>query len=166
MDHPVYDCLYLACADATKSVLITADHRFAKKAAGSSVDVWPIGSAGVADRIEMAASAPVIGGEKIEELVKAYEVFALTEEHVRDKLKKRTDPGIPYLEAKDFDLFLDTPAFKRLVDLVEGLSDDERIDLLALGWFGDGRLNGKWLPNLEHAYKMTGSQYVASYGRE
>ncbi len=74
MDHPVYDCLYLACADATRSVLITADHRLAKKAAGSSVEVWTIGSAGVADRIEMAATAPIIRGEKIEELIKAARV--------------------------------------------------------------------------------------------
>ena len=34
LDHPVYDCLYLACAEATESVLVTADHKFAKKVAG------------------------------------------------------------------------------------------------------------------------------------
>jgi len=82
MHHPVYDCLYLACADATTSVLITADHRFAKKAAVSSVEVWTIGSAGVADRIEMAATAPIIRGERIEELIKLHEFFAGTERHV------------------------------------------------------------------------------------
>ena len=82
MDHPVYDCLYLACADATTSVLITADHRFAKKAAVSRVEVWTIGSAGVADRIEMAATAPIIRGERIEELIKLHEFFAGTERHV------------------------------------------------------------------------------------
>ena len=62
MHHPVYDCPYLACADATTSVLITADQRFAKKAAGTGVDVWAIGSPGTADLIEMAATAPIIGG--------------------------------------------------------------------------------------------------------
>ena len=31
MDHPIYDCLYLACAEATDSDLITADQRFAEK---------------------------------------------------------------------------------------------------------------------------------------
>lgn len=30
IDHPVYDCLYLACAEATASALITADRQFAK----------------------------------------------------------------------------------------------------------------------------------------
>ena len=41
IDHPVYDCLYLACAAATSSVLITADHRFAKKTVGTS-EVVPL----------------------------------------------------------------------------------------------------------------------------
>ena len=27
IDHPVYDCLYVACAEATASALITADRR-------------------------------------------------------------------------------------------------------------------------------------------
>ena len=153
IDHPVYDCLYLACADATKSVLITADHRFAKKVAGSSVEVWTIGSAGVADRIEMAATAPIIRGDKVEELIKVYEFFARTERHVRDGLSNRTE-GLTFLSPNDFDLFLDSPSCKRLVDSVSDLADDERIDLLALGWLGAGHFNANWPRNLEHAYEM------------
>ena len=167
MDHPVYDCLYLACADATRSVLITADHRFAKKAAGSSVEVWTIGSAGVADRIEMAATAPIIRGDKVEELIKVYEFFAGTERHVLDGLSNRTKTGLPILSPADFDLFLDSPSYKRLVGLVSDLADDERIDLLALGWLGAGQFNGNWPHNLEHAYEMAemvDNRYVAGYG--
>lgn len=32
LDHPVYDCLYLACAEATSSTVVTADRRLAYKA--------------------------------------------------------------------------------------------------------------------------------------
>ncbi len=28
LGHPVYDCLYLACAEASDAVLVTADRRF------------------------------------------------------------------------------------------------------------------------------------------
>lgn len=28
LDHPVYDCLYLACAEALETTLVTADKRF------------------------------------------------------------------------------------------------------------------------------------------
>ena len=35
LDHPVYDCLYLACAMQLGGVLITADDRFVRTVAGS-----------------------------------------------------------------------------------------------------------------------------------
>lgn len=169
MDHPVYDCLYLACAAATTSALITADRRFAKKATEtSSVEVWAIGSPGVADRIDTAAMAPVIGGDRVEELIKAYEFFARTERHVKAGLSRQTE-GLSFLSAGDFDLFLDSPSYKRLVSLVSDLADEERVDLLALGWLGAGHFDANWPRNLEHAYKMTASldnRYVAGYGND
>ncbi len=33
LDHPAYDCFYLACAEAAGGILITADRRFVGKAA-------------------------------------------------------------------------------------------------------------------------------------
>ena len=166
MDHPVYDCLYLACAHATTSVLVTADQRFAKKAAGTGVDVWAIGLPGVADRIKRAATAPVIGGDKVEELIDAYEFFERVERRVVDDAGRRTDsPAL--LSSADIDLFLDSPAYKRLVGLVNDLADEERVDLLAIGWLGAGRFDAEWQRNLEHAYEMAGSVdngYVASNG--
>ncbi len=30
LDHPVYDCLYLSCADIVDGVLITADEKLCK----------------------------------------------------------------------------------------------------------------------------------------
>lgn len=35
LDHPVYDCLYLALAERVRSPLITADRRLAAKTAGT-----------------------------------------------------------------------------------------------------------------------------------
>jgi predicted nucleic acid-binding protein len=32
LDHPVYDCLYLACAESVDATLVTADDHFAAKA--------------------------------------------------------------------------------------------------------------------------------------
>ena len=34
IDHPVYDCLYLACAEAEGAPLVTADTRLQRAAAG------------------------------------------------------------------------------------------------------------------------------------
>lgn len=35
LDHPVYDCIYLALAERTGRTLVTADARFARKAAAT-----------------------------------------------------------------------------------------------------------------------------------
>ena len=55
--HPVYDCLYLACAEATESAAITADRRLADKAASRlpGVDVRYLGMPEVARDIQTAA---------------------------------------------------------------------------------------------------------------
>ena len=39
IDHPVYDCLYIACAEATGSTLITADRRLVNTVADRALDV-------------------------------------------------------------------------------------------------------------------------------
>ena len=59
LDHPVYDCLYLACAEAAAAVLVTADRRFARKAAVSlsNVDVRCLGETGATDWIEATTTA-------------------------------------------------------------------------------------------------------------
>ena len=64
IDHPVYDCLYAACAETTASALITADRPFAKKLAGRIPEVWCLGDPATAERIDVAATAVVISPEK------------------------------------------------------------------------------------------------------
>ena len=59
IDHPVYDCLYLACAEVTASVLITADQRLVNQVQVTerlpNLEVRYIGAPGVARQIESAA---------------------------------------------------------------------------------------------------------------
>ena len=56
LDHPIYDCLYLACAEATRSSLVTADRKFANKTleAYPGVNVRYIGADHFADEIGAA----------------------------------------------------------------------------------------------------------------
>ena len=67
IDHPVYDCLYIACAEATGSTLVTADCRLAGIVAdrGLEVDALDIGAHGVAEEITAAATALAITQDKI-----------------------------------------------------------------------------------------------------
>ena len=168
IDHPIYDCLYLACAQATASALITADNRFAKKIARHlpSADVRYIGAPGVADTITAAATALVINRERVEALSDAYEVFAATSQHVVASLRGRNELP-PLLTPENQKLIVDSPSFRQLVDMISVLTDEELVDLLALGWLGAGLLDGDWRCNFEHASGMVGRvsySYAAGYG--
>lgn len=152
IDHPVYDCLYLACAEATGSRLITADRKFSDKVADRlpDADVRYIGTAGIADEIAAAGTALVIPRERMEELVAAQDLFEATDESVRSALY-RGRTGLPVFNHEDS---LDSPAGKRLEALFDELTEEERIDLLALGWLGQGISGTEWQPIFEHACTM------------
>lgn len=149
IDHPVYDCLYLACAEATGSTLITADRKFSDKVAERlpDADVRYIGTEGIADEIAAAATALVIARDRIEELVAAHDLLEATDENVRSALY-RGKTGLAVFGAEDS---LDSPAGKRLEALFDELTEEERIDLLALGWLGQGISGTEWQPIFEHA---------------
>ena len=114
LDHPVYDCLYLACAEATGSPLVTADRRFANKVQASAlgIPVRYLGAADFVDEIGAAASAPVIPHSTAAALAEAYDLLSATGEATASL------------------------AQNRLTTLLGALSAEERIDLLALGRFG------------------------------
>ena len=167
--HPVYDCLYLACAEATASALVTADQRLADKAAGRwpNIGVRYIGTPAVAARLDAAATSLVISRKKVDELIAAYEVFAATKDHVTTAVHSGAE-GLKIMSAEDMDRYLETPAYMRLLSLIDALTDEERIDLAALGWFGAKVMGDEWRRNLEHASRMSGEltpHYLAGYGQ-
>lgn len=167
LDHPIYDCLYLACAEITDSDLITADKRFAGKAAEhlQGARVRYIGEPGVADSLGAAAIAPVIEKETVDALIAAYEIFEKTEQSVLGALT-RQGPGPRILSVEDQELFLNSPSYRHLVDSIRKLSLEERIDLLALGWLCAG-LFPDWRRSFAHAERMVASldpKYAAGYG--
>ena len=168
LDHPVYDCLYLACAEETGSILITADRRLADTAAKrlSDADLRHIAAEGVTHEISAAATALVIPREEIEELVAAHDLLMDTDENVRSALYEgRT--GLHVFSAEDA---LDSPTGRRLENLFRELTEEERIDLLALGWLGQGNSGTEWPPIIERAfgsidlYADDGGQYVLGLG--
>lgn len=93
VNHPVYDCLYLACVEATKSRLVTADEKLANKVAGSSLDtdVRYIGANGAAEEIVTDATALVIHEEMLARLIQAHDLLADTREGVRTARHGQTD---------------------------------------------------------------------------
>ena len=163
LHHSIYDCLYLACAEATESMLITADRAFARKVIEgfSGVDIRDIGADDVADEIGAAATALVIGKDTVEALAAAYDLLAKTDEHITYSLHRDTK-GVIIRGDDDWSFYFESPAYRRLERMFSALSRDERIDLLALGWLGDDNRHvdghqygyADWQRHVEHACTM------------
>ena len=155
IDHPVYDCLYLACAEVEGAPLVTADGRLHDAAkAYPGVDVWHIAVPEVENRIVTGATAPVIQEVTVQKLIAAYAAFSGTVDTVTDTVPRRPS-GVRILTSEDQDAYFDTPAYLGLVKRIANLSYDERIDLMALAWFGrEATSPTPWSYFLNHAYRM------------
>ena len=155
IDHPVYDCLYIACAEATGSTLITADRRLTDAVAnrGLDVDVQYIEAKGVADSIRSAATRLIITQDKVAKLVAAYDLLDATKENVLSELIRGSARPV-FISNAEWSRIHDSPAGKRLQSQFLQLNDEERIDLLALGWLGQGNSGTEWQPIFERACAM------------
>ena len=169
IDHPVYDCLYLACAEVGGAPLITADGKLLDAAqAYPDVDVWHVATPEVGERIATAATALVIQETTVQELIASYMFFRTTADSVIDTVPSRQS-GLKILTPENQDTYFETPAYLRLVKLIVNLSYDERIDLMALAWFGREitKPSSPWSHFLNHAYRIGANDphYEAGLGR-
>ena len=117
------------------------------------ISVEYIGAHGVADKIRATATALVIGRDKLTELVAAYDLLDATEENVVSSLY-RGRAGLATIGHEEWSRILESPAGKRLERLFLQLNDEERIDLLALGWLGQGNSGTEWQPIFDRACIM------------
>lgn len=169
IDHPVYDCVYLACAEGWTAPLVTADERLAERAKEThpTVDVWNIGDPEVAQRIATAATALVISKTtRFSEPSTPYDAFRKTDDSVIETVQLRPN-GVRILSPEDQDAYFETPAYRQLVKFIGSLTLDERIDLTALAWYGRQTSSGaNWGYFLSHACRVAADDlnYEASLG--
>lgn len=168
IDHPVYDCLYLACAEIEGAALVTADRRLHDAARNRpNPEVRLISDPETGRRIASAAAGLVIQETTVHDLTTAYTVFSDTADHAVSHVPRR--PGGPVILTPEHrDAYLKTPAFRRLVKLIGNLSFEERIDLIALAWYGREIADpSPWSHFLDHAYRMgiADPHYEAGLGR-
>ena len=139
--HPVYDSLYIACARRTESVLVTADRKLAQVVSDRvpDMDVIALQDDREMAKVEAAAIRLVIDRDKVEELIEVWERVAATRKSVVDDRHTVPGTGLRVVTPDTFQLAEDSPTHLKLLKAVEALSPDERVDLLVLGWVGDGR---------------------------
>ena len=168
IDHPVYDCVYLACAETWAAPLVTADEKLAQRAreAYPTVDVWNIGETENAQRIATAATALVIQDDTVQRAINAYDAFRKTADSVIEDVQRRPS-GVRILSPEDRNAYFETPAYRQLVKFIASLTLDERVDLKALAWYGRQVSPGaNWGYFLNHACRMGADDldYEASLG--
>ena len=169
IDHPVYDCVYLACAEEWAAPLVTADERLARRVseAHPTVAVWNIGEAEVTQRITAAATALVIQDDTVQRAMDAYDTFRKTADSVIETVQ-RGPSAARTLSPEDQDAYFETPAYRQLTKFIASLTLDERVDLKALAWYGRQAASGaNWAYRLDHACRMGADDldYEASLGR-
>jgi predicted nucleic acid-binding protein len=132
--HPVYDCLYLACAEALEGILVTADERLGKTLTGTPLSAL---YRNLGDQYSITISA-----ETIEKLVREFKRAEATSENIHQIL--RPEAKFRVTDSNEIDIHINSPAYRRLHKAILALSDLEQIDLLALGWLGQGYSGSDW----------------------
>ena len=171
--HSVYDCFYIACAKLTDSVLVTSDRRLAEVVSRSTDTVTAVllDDREAMDRIEAAGVRLIISPAKVAELIEAWDRFMATWDSVLEDTFSSAPTGGPRIispEHRDMakHLVQTSPTYRRLIDMVQDLSHDERVDLLVLGWSGrDTKMTRRRL--LEHAFDRVDqldTTYIAHLG--
>ena len=130
--HPVYDCLYLACANGPNDVLLTGDMRFFNKTRDTRFrsQIRYLDDADLA----LPLHIPLYEVERIIELSDRLEA---THRHLLESLRGEKDFVV--MSSSDYQPVLDSPPYRRLSVAIEALSDVEQADILALGWLGQLR---------------------------
>lgn len=132
--HPVYDCLYIACAEMLGSTFVTADERLKRAVERSALKAL---CRNLSDQYSIAVLP-----ETIDELVKLFEQAEVTSKNIDKNLHGSKEFIIS--DPDDTELYLKSPAFHRLKKAILSLSEAEQVDLLALGWLGQGYSGTDW----------------------
>ena len=134
LKHPVYDCLYLACAEAFEGTLVTADERLEKAVSGTSFAAL---YRNLSDHYNIAVSA-----ETVRKLVELFKQAEETSKSIYKTLRPKAEFNIT--DPDEFEIHLSSPANRRLQKTILTLPQSEQIDLLALGWLGQGYSGTDW----------------------
>lgn len=136
LNHPVADCVYMACAMDIGATVVTADAEFVRKASnrGYGKLVRQLGD-------ETEAYSALLDLSKAE--ITKIEELALKSRKVFEFVKKELFEGrqnTPFYIYKPSDLrpAFDSPNLRRLSQHIESLEPDVRCALLALCWLGRG----------------------------
>jgi predicted nucleic acid-binding protein len=136
LDHSAYDCFYLACA-LGRGVLVSADKRFVEKCKNNGYGEFVVELEGInSESFEARVAISQVGREAfetIERLSKSIEsTFKFLDASARDD-----SPGrFKIINSEVYGPAFKSPAYIRLVEELEAMTNEKLSVIVALGWLG------------------------------
>jgi predicted nucleic acid-binding protein len=165
--HPIYDCLYIACAKLTGSILVTADRKLGKVVTDRVPDIeaTTLQDTPAMARVEAAGIRLVIERDTVEELIELWEREDATRRSVEDDIHPDTGQEFRLITGEATKLAMESPTYLGLLRAIEALSHDERMDLLVLGWIGVDRRRSRRQMFDTAVGLVNDAKYITGLGR-
>lgn len=150
LDHGFYDCVYLALSLTASASLVTADEAFRAKVVSAGLGT-AIRGLSEPERGPKQSSLAV-SRATVENIGRLAQRVSETFKSLRES--HASDSSLRFFPTTVYEPAFESPAYLRLKQVILKLTDEERAQVIALGWFGRDYERGPFLPLLEHARLM------------
>jgi predicted nucleic acid-binding protein len=156
LDHPVYDCIYLVCAQQLGGKLVTADGKF----------VSHLKEGGFGHLVVGLDQTPALvkGGDlsiseaELNRVLALSDQFTRTLSFVEGRVARPIGGGtLRWVNTADLTPAFDSPSRRRLEEAVSALPRETLSDLVALAWLGRGFDGNNWASLHADAREMLGN---------
>jgi predicted nucleic acid-binding protein len=159
LDHSVYDCVYLACAQETGAKLVTADKRLVLQVKNAGLGHLAIGLDEIASLTQSSDDVLSISDPEMTRVLDLSDRFIRTMAFVEGQVGRPIGGGtIKWVNTADLTPALDSPGRRRLRQALSELSRDNLRDLVALAWLGRGHDGRDWIALRKSAESMLGNK--------
>jgi predicted nucleic acid-binding protein len=160
LGHPIYDCIYLACAQEQGAKLVTADKRFMNRIIGADLHYLAIALEGVSTALSQSRSEnrPSISDAELTRVLNLSDRYRRTVDFVGDRVARPIGGGtIKWINSAELAPAFDSPSRRNLRRALSELSGENLRDLVALAWLGRGFDGRDWGSLRKSAEDMLGN---------
>lgn len=157
LDHSVYDCIYLACAQGSGTKLATADKRFISRIRTSGLGHLVIGLDEIGS-LDQASQSLSISKSELARVLHLSVQFNRTLSFVEEQVSRPFGTGkLKWVNTADLTSAFDSPSRRQLRQALRGLPTSSVCDLVALAWLGRGYDGRDWAALRKSAEGLLGN---------
>ena len=158
IDHSVYDCVYLACAQQQGAKLVTADKKFVERVRGAGLGHLAVDLDKFTRFNQGPQETPSISDAELARVLNLSEHFRRTMTFVEEQVGRAIGEGsIKWVDTADLVPALNSPAHLQLKQAISELSVSNLCDLVALAWLGRGFDGRDWATLRKSAEGLLGN---------